>query len=95
LLAGPVFDALLPKEESRAYQVVAESMKGLNISSMSIADIKLLSSQSPLIRAISVMISTPPAALMRAHFVDNYINGIFLKEMFVLRSAVSSTAPSA
>jgi hypothetical protein len=95
LIAGPAFDALLPAKESQAYQILAEAMNELEVSSMSIADVKLLPSEAPLIQAISVMISTPRDALMRAHFIDNYINGIFLKEMFVLRSATRTATPAA
>jgi len=33
------------------------------------------------------LIGTPPDAIVRAHFKDNSINGIFIKEMLVLQSS--------
>ena len=95
LIAGPAFDALLPKSELAAYRIIAEAMADLEFSSMSIADVKVVTSHSSLPMTIGTMIRTSPDALGRYHFTDNYINGVFLKEMFVLRSATPTTAPAA
>ncbi len=94
LIAGPRFDALLKKSESAAYLLIAEAVADSLISSMSIADVKIVNSSSSLPRTVGIMIRTPSDAIMRAHFTDNYVNGIFLKEMFVLRSSVPNTAPA-
>ena len=94
LIAGPAFDAQLPKHEPSAYQIVAEAMKEPAVSTISIADVKLVTSQSSLPTTVGFMIRTPADAFVRAHFTDNYVNGIFLKEMFVLRSAASAVAPA-
>jgi hypothetical protein len=87
LIAGPKFDGLLKKSGSLAYHLVAEAMNKMPLSSISIADIKLVPSDSVLPKTVGIMIQTPANALMRAHFTDNFVNGVFLKEMFVLRSA--------
>jgi hypothetical protein len=94
MIAGPAFDALLTKGAALAYRHVVDAMAGTAVSSMSIADVKLVSSDSSIPRTVGLLIATPPDALVRAHFTDNYINGIFLKEIFVLRSAALSGAPA-
>jgi hypothetical protein len=86
LLAGLSFDSLLPKEESRAYQRVAEALNGAQVKSLTIGEIKLVNTDYPLLKAVRSLIGTPPDAIVRAHFKDNSINGIFIKEMLVLRS---------
>lgn len=87
LLAGPSFDALLPNEESRAYQRVAEALNRAQVKSLTIGEIKLVNTDYPLLKAMRLLIGTPPDAIVRAHFKDNSINGIFIKEMLVLRSS--------
>jgi hypothetical protein len=87
LLAGPSFDALLPKEESRAYQRVAEALNRAGVKSLTIGEIKLVKTDYPLLKAMRFLIGTPPDAIVRAYFKDNSINGIFIKEMLVLRSS--------
>ena len=87
LIAGPSFDALLPKEEARAYRRVAEALSKAQASSLSIGEIKIVRTDYPLLNAARFMVKTGPDAFVRAHFRDNSINGIFIKEMLVLRSA--------
>ena len=87
LLAGPSFDALLPKEESRAYQRIAAALSKAQSKSVTIGEIKLVKTEYPLLKATRFLIATPPDAIVRAHFRDNSINGIFIKEMLVLRSS--------
>ncbi len=87
LLAGPSFDALLPKEESRAYQKVAEALNTAGVTSLTIGEVKLIKTDYPLLNATRFLIGTPPDAMIRAYFKDNRVNGIFIKEMLVLRSS--------
>lgn len=87
LLAGPSFDALLPKEESRAYQRVAEALSKAEVTSLTIGEVKLIKTDYPLLNATRFLIGTPPDAIIRAHFKDNRVDGIFIKEMLVLRSS--------
>jgi hypothetical protein len=92
LLAGEAFDDLLGKQEAVAYRKVVEAMSSLSLSSLSLSDIKLLPSRSPLAGALRMLIRTPPNGLMRAHFTDTSLNGIFIKEMIILRSALDRAA---
>lgn len=92
LIAGPAFDSLLP--DSSAYGIIVDAMADMEPSSMSSADVKLVHSQSELPKTIGMIIRTPANALGRTHFTDNFINGIFLKEMFVLRSASADLSPA-
>lgn len=87
IIAGPAFDAVLQKQEPIAYQKIVEAMSGLNLTTLSISDVKLVSTMSPLPGTIRMMIGTGPLGITRAHCTANTINGIFIKEMFVLRSA--------
>jgi hypothetical protein len=87
LLAGPSFDALLPNQESRAYQRVAEALSKAGVTSLTIGEVKLIKTDYPLLNATRFLIGTPPDAIIRAHFKDNRVNGIFIKEMLVLRSS--------
>lgn len=87
IVAGPTFDALLPKQEPIAYRKLTEAITKLNLTSLSISDLKLLRTNSPLLQAIHLLIGTDPKGIVRAHFTNNTINGIFMKEMLILRSA--------
>ena len=87
VLAGPAFDALLPKNETVAYRKVVEALARSGVSSLSAADVKLVGTQSPLPKAIRFLITTPQNGFVRARFANNYVDGIFIEEMLVLRSA--------
>lgn len=87
LIAGSSFDALLPREEARAYQRIAEALAKAQLSSLSIGEVKVVRTDYPLLNATRLLLRTGPNAVVRAHFRDNRINGVFIKEMLVLRSA--------
>ena len=87
LIAGPSFDALLPKQEPVAYRKIAEALTAANLSSLTMSEVKIIASQTPLPTAIKVLVGTGPTGIVRAHFQDTTLNGIFIKEMIVLRSA--------
>lgn len=87
ILAGPVFDALLPKQEPIAYRKVVEAVASASLSSLAISDIKLVRTDSHLPKALRFLIGTGPNNVVRAHFTDTTLNGIFIKEMVILRSA--------
>ena len=87
ILAGPPYDALLPKSEAFAYKGLAETIADAGLRSLSVSDLKLLASTSPLATALRSLIRTPPQAIIRAHFVDTTLNQIFIKEMMILRSS--------
>jgi hypothetical protein len=87
LIAGPSFDQLLPKEEGRAYEICARAITGANLDSLTIADVKLVPTDDPVLVATKFVIRTAVDGIVRAHFRDNFFNGIFVKEMLVLRAA--------
>lgn len=90
LIAGPMFDALLPKQESLAYRKVAEAMAATTLSSLTLSEVKIIHSKSALPQALRLLIGTDPNGIVRAHFSDTTLNGIFIKEMIVLRSALAT-----
>lgn len=87
LIAGPAFDQLLPTNEALAYQTISEAISSADLQSLSISLVKLVESTSPLPRALKYLVDTPPTGIVQAHFSDTTLNGIFIKEMMVLRSA--------
>lgn len=87
IVAGPTYDALLPKQEPLAYRKLAEALSALSIASVSVSDLKLLKTSSPLVKALQFLVRTPPNAATRAHFSNTTLNGIFMKEMIIMRSA--------
>jgi len=86
LIAGSTFDALLPKQEAVAYKYLVETMASLSLSSLTISDLKLVGTKSSLPQALRVLIQTGPDGIVRAHFTNTTLNGIFIKEMIILRS---------
>lgn len=86
LIAGPNFDILLPKSEPIAYRKLFESLAKLSLESLTVSDIKLVTTNSPLHLAIRTLFITDPNGISQAHFIDTTLNGIFIKEMIILRS---------
>jgi hypothetical protein len=87
LVAGHTFDRLLPKDEGQAYQEIARAIGKANLDSLTIADVKLVRTDDAVLVATKFVIKTPPDRVVRAHFRDNTFNGLFVKEMLVLRAA--------
>lgn len=86
LIAGPAFDKLLPKDEARAYGLVAEALAESHAASLTIGEVKPVRTDHTLVETVRKAIGTPPDAIARAHFRDTRVNGVFVKEMVVLRS---------
>ena len=86
LIAGPTFDALLPKQEAVAYRTLVEAIASLSLSSLSVSDLKLVRTTSPLPQVLRILIRTSSTGTCRAHFSNTTLNGIFMKEMIILRS---------
>ncbi|HVC21110.1 MAG TPA: hypothetical protein VNE16_13610 [Vicinamibacterales bacterium] len=87
LIAGSTFDQLLPKDEAQAYKKIATAIDEADIDSLTIADVKLVRTDDTLLVATKFALRTPSDRVVRAHFRDNTFNGIFVKEMLVLRAA--------
>jgi hypothetical protein len=87
LIAGPTFDKLLPKQEPVAYRKLVDAMAGLDLSSLSVSDLKVVSSMLPLPQALHLLVKTGPTQIVRARFSNTTLNRIFIKEIFILRSA--------
>jgi hypothetical protein len=87
LVAGPSFDGLLPRQEIQAYERVAIAISKADFFSLSIGNVKLVRTDDPLLVATKFVVKTAPNGVIRAHFRDNVFNGIFVKEMLVLRAA--------
>jgi hypothetical protein len=87
LVAGPTFDRLLPAQEGLAYEAAAKAIVSARVDSLAIAQVKLVRTDDPLLVATRFVIRTPERGVVRAHFRGNTFNGVFVKEMLVLRAA--------
>jgi len=87
LIAGPAFDKLLPKDEGQAYQKIAKALGHAKPNTLTIADVKLIRTDDPVLKATRFVLKTPQSAVVRAYFRDNTFDGIFVKEMLVMRAA--------
>jgi hypothetical protein len=87
LIASKELDALLPKQEAVAYRKVIDALSALPPVSLSVSDLKLVATSYPLLQALKFLVGTGPQAIVRAHFRDCTMNGIFIKEVVILRSA--------
>ena len=90
LLGGQGIDGLLPKQEALAYQKISESLSELELRSLSISLVKVIRTQEALPQAIKTVIGTASDSVGQAHFLHTTINGIFIEEMIVIRSAIGS-----
>lgn len=90
LIAGPTFDQLLPKQEALAYQKISEAISSSDLQSLSISLVKVIRSSDALPKALSFLVGTPSDGIIQASFTDTTLNGIFIKEMVLLRSAVKN-----
>ena len=87
ILAGPTYDALLPKNEAFAYRGLAETIAASTLKSISISDLKLLPTTSPLVVGLRFLVRTSPQATVQARFTNSTLNHIFMKDCLILRSA--------
>lgn len=87
LVASKELDTLLPKHEAVAYRKVIDVLAALPPVSLSVSDLKLVATSYPLLQALKLLVGTGPHAIVRAHIRDCTINGIFIKEVVILRSA--------
>jgi len=87
IIVGEKFDQHLPKQEPLAYRAIAEAINEKDLSSISISEVKIIKSDEPLTKAMKFLIRTDPTGIIRSHFNNTSINGIFIKEMVILRSA--------
>lgn len=87
LISGAIYDDHLPKQETLAYQMIAEAISDKELSSITISEVKLMRSDEPLMQTMKFLIGTGPTGITRAHFIDTTVNAIFIKEMIILRSA--------
>jgi len=90
LIAGPELDKLLPKNEALAYQKISEAISSSDLQSLSISLIKIVETKSALPKSIGFLVGTPADGIIQAIFTDTTINGIFIKEMVILRSAAKN-----
>lgn len=86
LLASPALDQLLVKQEVVAYKAVIEALNALPRSSLAFSQLKIIATTSPLAGSLRFLVKTPATGIVRAHFTNTTLNGLFIKEVIVLRS---------
>lgn len=87
LIASPTLDPLLQKQEAVAYRKVIEALSSTSPSALGVSDLKLVSTNYQLLQALKFLVKTGPQGIARVHCTDCTMNGVFIKEVFILRSA--------
>lgn len=87
LIASPALDPLLQKQEAVAYRKVIEALSSTSPAALNLSDLKLVATNYQLLQALKFLVGTGPQGIARAHFKDCTMNGIFIKELVILRSA--------
>lgn len=87
IIVSDEFDKMLPKNEPLAYKIIAEAINATGLSSLSISEVKLMKSDIPLVGTLGFLMKTSPDNIMQANFSNITINGIFIKDMLIIRSA--------
>lgn len=87
LIAGPTFDRLLPQQQEQAYLKAAQAIASARLDSLTIADVKLVRTDDRVLVATRSVVKTDARAVVRAHFRNNTCNGLFVREMLILRAA--------
>jgi hypothetical protein len=87
IIAGPTFDALLPKQEPIAYRKIVDAISSTSLSTLSLSHVKLVRTDDELLRGLRILYRTGPTTITRAHFANTTIYGIFVKDMYILRFA--------
>ncbi len=87
LIGSPKFDDLLPKQEPLAYQKVSEAISECDLTTLSISIVKLVRLDTPLTNALKFLVGTGEKGIVQATFSNTTLNGIFIKDMVVVRSA--------
>lgn len=86
VLAGPAFEQPAAKQEV-AYRTVLEAMSNLPLTSLTASDIKIIPMATPIVDAIRMIVRTGPTGIVRAHLTNTMLNGVFIKEVVIIRSA--------
>ena len=86
LLCGPKLDAV-KKTPERTYTAVAKTLASLGDAAqpLSIADIKVIPSDDPIVQVLRVMLRTAPNAIVGASFKNSFINGILIEDVYAYR----------
>ena len=86
LLCGPKLDAVKKTPEA-AYATVAKTLASLGDAAqpVSIADIKIIPSDDPLMQVLRGLLRTPPNAIIGASFKNNFINGVLIEDLYAYR----------
>ena len=86
IVVSHAFEEMLPKQELLAYKVIAESINIKDLLSLSIAKVKLMKNDDPLINTLRFLNDTRPDNFIKVHYSDTTINGFFINDMVILRS---------
>lgn len=82
LLASPLVDEIGPK---KSYNIVFSVIQDLNLSSISIMDISVLSPKHRLIKLLKIALKTGPKDISKIRFTGNTINNEFIADALIYR----------
>ena len=93
VLAGAHLDAVLEHPmEVRAK--VAQALRQIGVRSVSISDVKVITVQSPLARAIRQLVRTPPRKFTHERCTSTMTSNLFIEDALVLRSVDRDPLPT-
>ena len=97
VLASPDLDAFLKKDVALAYRRVAGLLHALpEPQAISIADVKVVATEDPLVRTLNKIVGTLGNAVLRVQMKDTFVNGIHVAEVLLYRASDPSVPiPSA
>jgi hypothetical protein len=87
LIAGPYFNQLIPAQEPLAYSKIAEALNRISPASISVSDIKIVHTDSQLAYTMKFLVRTRPNDILRMPFTDTFVQGQFVHNMILIRSA--------
>lgn len=92
VLAGVNVDNYLSGKEAIAYKKIAEIIRDNDLSKIELADIKFVRRDNPLIKALGFLVRTTDDEFSCTGFSATTFNGVFIKEVILLRSAMVAPA---
>ena len=84
LIAGHSFNQFLPKDEGQV--VITKAIGSANLDSLTVADVKVVRTDDTTLIATKMLVKTSPVDVRPIHFHDLTFNGIFIREICVLRA---------
>lgn len=85
--SGALVRALDAQGDGPTNKRVALAIGHAEVDSLTILYVEIVKTDAPVLKATKSVLKTPKNAVVRAHYRNNSFDGMFVKEMLVLRAA--------